>query len=74
MWLFRKRKKAEKDSIVGELWESQFSQKDNNRFELEDTESLKAEMGDKSLRLTAKKQNIGVTHVLITEIHLLISS
>lgn len=60
MWLFRKRKKIEKDTIVGELWEYKFRQKGKNRFELEDTESLKVDIRDKSLWLTTKKQNIFV--------------
>ena len=60
MWLFRKRKKAEKDSIVGELWECQFSRKGKNRFELEDTEFLKVEIEERSLRLTAKKRDLFV--------------
>ena len=63
MWLFRKRKKVEKDSIVGELWEYQFSQKGKNRFELEDNKSLKVDIWDNSLRLTAKKQNLFVWSV-----------
>jgi tetratricopeptide (TPR) repeat protein len=63
MWLFRKRKKIEKDSIVGELWECQFSQKNKNRFELEDNKSLKTEIRDESLSLTAKKQNLFVWSV-----------
>lgn len=62
MWLFWKRKK-EKDILAGELWESQFSRKDKNRFELEDTESLKAAIEDNSLMLTAKKQNLFVWSV-----------
>ena len=63
MWLFRKRKKVEKDSIVGELWEYQFSPKGKNRFELEDNKSLKVDIWDNSLRLTAKKQNLFVWSV-----------
>ncbi len=63
MWLFRKRKKIEKDSIVGELWECQFSQKNKNRFELEDNKSLNTEIRGEFLSLTAKKQNLFVWSV-----------
>ena len=63
MWLFRKRKKAEKESIVGELWEYHFNQKSKNRFEIEDSESLKADIKDESLMLTAQKQNVFVWSV-----------
>ncbi len=63
MWLFGKRKKAERDSIVGELWEYDFSRKNKNRFELEDTEDLNSDIINSSLRLTARKPNVFVWSV-----------
>ena len=52
MWLFRKKKKIEKDTIIGELWENNFDRSDKNRFELEETEFFNAKLEDKSLKLT----------------------
>jgi tetratricopeptide (TPR) repeat protein len=63
MWLFSKRKKREKEknSIIREYWEYQFSSGDKkNRFELEDNESLMADIQNNGLRLTAKKKDIFV--------------
>lgn len=59
MWLFPKKKKkeVEKDSIVSELWETEFSPVSVNRFELEDTDSMRSEIRDAGLLLTAKKSN-----------------
>ncbi|MEA1910050.1 MAG: tetratricopeptide repeat protein [Spirochaetota bacterium] len=60
MWLFSKRKKQEieKDSIVSELWEFDFCSGGENRFELEDSETLCAEIKEESLVLTAKKSDL----------------
>jgi len=62
MWFFPKRKeiKKDKDSIVNELWEFHFNSNSKNRFELEDSESLSAEITDNSLLLTAKKPDLFV--------------
>ncbi len=60
MWLFPKRKKVEieKDSIVSELWESDFSLDSGIRFELEDSESMRSVVMDDRLVLTAKKPDL----------------
>ncbi|MCK5673470.1 MAG: tetratricopeptide repeat protein [Spirochaetales bacterium] len=62
MWFIPKRKKIEKekDSIISELWESQFKFSNENRFELENSESMSLELRDDSLILTAKKKDIFV--------------
>jgi predicted Zn-dependent protease len=60
MWLFRKKKKIEKDTIIGELWENNFDRSDKNRFELEETEFFNAKLEDKSLKLTTNKRNVFV--------------
>ncbi len=62
MWLFPKRKKIieEKGSILEELWTCSFKDIRKNRFELENTESMKSEIRSDKLCLTAKKQNLFV--------------
>ncbi len=63
MWLFSKRKKTiikEKNSIINEFWNYKFETDSQNRFELEEDESLKAELKDNRLILTAKKKDLFV--------------
>lgn len=60
MWFFPKRKKIEieKETIISELWESDFKSDRENRFELEDSESMRSELRDDRLVLTAKKPDL----------------
>lgn len=60
MWLFPKKKKIEieKGSIISELWESKFNEVTGSRFELENSETMSAEIKENSLILTAKKTDV----------------